>query len=305
MSEPLGRDTSASGMNERTEHGTEPGKAKPLADLLLALYRFWHGRLGLKGAGYLIGKIAPLAESLQRFPIRLPEGHSILVDFRDVSSMSWVNHLLGEEFQEAALINAINFATDGDAVVWDIGANCGLFSYLLIHSPKVKRIIFFEPNEHMFRMCASALIAYPNATGFHAALSDKSEDADLFVPAGATTMGSLQPQKLAPGARRLRVRCITGDDLVAQGAPAPDVIKIDTEGHEPAVLRGLIKTIRTHKPVIFLEHLNFDEADISSLLPEDYEAFSISSPSGVLGKGFNKALSHNSAFIPRSRQLTV
>jgi len=292
-------------MNRQTEHGTEPGKAKPLADLLLTLYRFWHGRLGLKGAGYIIGKIAPLAESLQRFPIRLPEGNSILVDFRDVSSMSWVNHLLGEEFQEAALINAINFAMDGDAVVWDIGANCGLFSYLLIQSPKVKRIVFFEPNDQMYKMCTNALTAYPNASGFNVALSDKSEDAFLFVPAGATTMGSLQPQKTVKEARRLRVRCITGDDLIAQGAPSPDIIKIDTEGHEPAVLRGLTKTIRTHKPLIFLEHLNFDKADISKLLPADYEAFSISLPNGVLAKGFNKDFSHNSAFIPRSRQLSV
>lgn len=301
MSETLAREASASSMNKQADHKAEPGKAKPLADLLLALYRFWHGRLGLKGAGYLIGKIAPLAESLQTFPIRLPEGHSIHVDFRDVSSMSWVNHLLGEEFQEAALIKAINFAMDGDAVVWDIGANCGLFSYLLIQSPKVKRIVFFEPNDHMYKMCTNALTAYPKATGFNVALSDKSEDADLFVPAGATTMGSLQPQKMVTGTRSLRVRCITGDALIAQGSPAPDIIKIDTEGHEPAVLRGLTKTIRTHKPLIFLEHLNFDEADISRLLPEDYEVFSISSPDGVLSKGFSKDLNHNSAFIPRGR----
>jgi FkbM family methyltransferase len=293
-------------MNRPPIHGSGVTEADgKLAELLLAFYQLWHGRLGLKGAGYLIGKLARRSKSLQNFSLRLPEGHSIPVDFRDVSSMSWVNHLLGEEFQEAALIKAINFAMDSDTVVWDIGANCGLFSYLLIQSPKVKRIIFCEPNEHMFRMCTNALIAYPNTTGFNVALSHKSEDADLFVPAGATTMGSLQPQKMAPGGSRLRVRCITGDDLIAQGTPAPDVIKIDTEGHEPAVLQGLAKAIQTYRPLIFLEHLSFDEADISSLLPADYEAFSISSTSGALAKGFSKDLSHNSAFIPRGRQPIV
>jgi FkbM family methyltransferase len=272
------------------------------ADLLLAFYRFWHGRLGLKGAGYLIGKNALLAKSLQSFPLCLPEGHSIIIDFRDVSSVSWVNHLLGEEFQEAALIRAITSTMQKEAVVWDVGANCGLFSYLMAQSPKVKQIVFFEPNEHMFRMCCDALKIYSKASGLNVALSDKGGEADLVVPPGASTMGSLQSQTLPSAASRLRVHCVTGDDLVTQGLPAPDVIKIDTEGHELAILRGLSATIHKYQPAIFLENLSFDGSDFSRLLPSTYEIFSIDSPSGSLVKGFNKSLSHNSAFIPRDRR---
>jgi FkbM family methyltransferase len=275
---------------------------KNWADLLLAFYHFWHGRLGLKGAGYLIGKNALLAKSLQSFPLRLPEGHSIIIDFRDVSSMSWVNHLLGEEFQEAALIRAITSTIQKDAVVWDVGANCGLFSYLTAQSPRVKQIVFCEPNEHMFRMCCDALKIYSKASGLNVALSDKCGEADLVVPLGASTMGSLQSQTLSSAASRLRVRCVTGDDLVTQGLPVPDVIKIDTEGHELAVLRGLTATIHKYQPAIFLENLSFDGSDFSRLLPSTYEIFSIDSPSGALVKGCNKSLSHNSAFIPRDRR---
>jgi len=290
-------------MKHRSECGTQSVQGdKTWSALPLAFYRFWHGQLGLKGAGYVIGKIALLAKSLQSFPLRLSEGHSIIVDFRDVSSMSWVNHLLGEEFQEAALIRAITSTIQEKAVVWDVGANCGLFSYLTAQSPRVKQIVFYEPNEHMFRMCCDALQIYPKVSGLNVALSDKGGEADLVVPPGATTLGALQPETLPSAASRLRVRCITGDDLIAQGSPVPDVIKIDTEGHELAVLRGLAETIRKHQPVIFLENLSFNASDFCRLLPSTYEVFSIASPSGSLAKGFNKDLSHNSAFIPRDRR---
>jgi len=274
---------------------------KPLGALLVSFYRLWHGFLRLKGAGWLIRRLAPVSKSLQNFPLRLPEGQIITLDFRDISAMSWVNHLLGEEFQEAALIKAITSTLEQDSVVWDVGANCGLFSYLMAQAPKVKQIVFCEPNDHMFKMCCDALLAYPKASGLNVALSHTSGEADLVVPAGASTLGSLNPEELAAAATRSRVRCVTGDALIEQGLPAPDVIKIDTEGHELSVLHGLAETIRKHQPTIFLENLNFSEADIVCLLSATYEVFSIASPNGSLAKGFNRNLSHNSAFIPRDR----
>jgi FkbM family methyltransferase len=167
--------------------------------------------------------------------------------------------------------------------------------------PKLKQIVFCEPNKDMFKMCCDALLVYSTASGLNAALSHTSGEADLVVPAGASTLGSLNPENLAVAATRSRVRCVTGDALIEQGLPTPDVIKIDTEGHELSVLSGLAKAIRKHQPVIFLEHRNLSEADIFRLLPSTYEVFSITSPSGFLVRGFNRNLSHNSAFIPRDR----
>ncbi|CAN5774390.1 hypothetical protein BH11VER1_BH11VER1_10870 [soil metagenome] len=45
----------------------------------------------------------------------------------------------------------------------------------------------------------------------------------------------------------------TGDDLCEACAFAPDVIKIDVEGHEVKVVKGLLKVIELTRPLIFLE----------------------------------------------------
>lgn len=60
----------------------------------------------------------------------------------------------------------------------------------------------------------------------------------------------------APGgdmSRKLKMRKISGTELCRQNNFVPDVIKIDVEGHEAKVLRGLETIISADRPLIFLE----------------------------------------------------
>jgi FkbM family methyltransferase len=45
----------------------------------------------------------------------------------------------------------------------------------------------------------------------------------------------------------------TGDELCGSLSFEPDVIKMDVEGHEVKVFKGLAKVIERHRPLIFLE----------------------------------------------------
>ena len=62
----------------------------------------------------------------------------------------------------------------------------------------------------------------------------------------------------------------TGDNIFA--AEKPSMIKIDVEGMELQVLAGLCKTIKSHKPVIFVEvDRRNDEAFQSWVSEVEYE----------------------------------
>lgn len=53
--------------------------------------------------------------------------------------------------------------------------------------------------------------------------------------------------------RTLDVPMTTGDELCREEGFEPDVVKIDVEGHEVKVLRGLKETMRRCRPSVFLE----------------------------------------------------
>ena len=55
------------------------------------------------------------------------------------------------------------------------------------------------------------------------------------------------------GKKLISVDKITGDQLCKERGFEPDVIKIDVEGHEVKVCKGLASTISTFRPLIFLE----------------------------------------------------
>ena len=61
----------------------------------------------------------------------------------------------------------------------------------------------------------------------------------------------LHPENYQP--RKIMVRRL--DDVMAELEPAGNIsfIKIDTEGFEPMVLKGAMKTIRKHRPVMVVE----------------------------------------------------
>lgn len=278
------------------------------ANSLVSFYRFWRGRLGLKGAGLALRLLAPVTRGLQRYPLVLPEGHVVHIDFTDVSAWYWINHLLGDRLEERGLLQAMKHAARPGDVVWDVGANAGLLSYLLVRSLPSCAVVFFEPNPAVYAIASEALAPFAQAKGVPVGLSsDSKATARMVVPQGGSTVGSLggAPAERASGG--LTVRLARGDELIERGEiPAPNVIKIDTEGHEAEVLAGLGRTIARLRPKIFFEHISLSDAQVSALVPQGYDIFSVSDRSGETRPGFDRRRGHNSALLPcKSRQEAV
>jgi hypothetical protein len=100
-----------------------------------------------------------------------------------------------------------------------------------------------------------------NVTVFDVACSDGNtdmyvEDFDLDIPGNYGEMHMRDSGQLCTSKRIDDI-----DDIYA-----PDLIKIDVEGHELQVLRGSLETITEYKPIIFYEAHGNDLDDIYTLL---------------------------------------
>jgi FkbM family methyltransferase len=154
----------------------------------------------------------------------------------------WLARLLATPGYETKF-RAIVFATvsRGD-LVWDVGANVGLYTVGFAERVGSEgRVFAFEPspiNQARLRVAVEELtnvVIVPLALGAEGAMVRFEQGGDRFGATSRVLDG--------PGAGEgdaLEVQVERGDALVAAGTiPLPSIIKIDTEGAELDVLRGL------------------------------------------------------------------
>jgi FkbM family methyltransferase len=153
----------------------------------------------------------------------------------------------GEEHEESFRLAMFACIRPGDCV-WDVGANVGYYSELFASAvgPSGK-VISFEPSAE----CAAVLQERARDRSAGAsweieplALSDADGDSWLSMRAGVTAPGNQTVSGDGPGA--IAVQTARGDSLLANGYPAPAVVKIDVEGFEGEVLDGMGSVLHLH-----------------------------------------------------------
>ena len=135
-------------------------------------------------------------------------------------------------------------ATNPTAVVFDVGANTGQYSRLVREIGPRTVVHSFEPHPAAFeKLAEAAAIDGFAAHGF--ALGDNSGEIEFFDYADeeGSQHASIYREVIEglhgrPAASQ-KVRCETLDTVIAGMAiPSINLLKIDTEGHELAVLKG-------------------------------------------------------------------
>jgi FkbM family methyltransferase len=172
---------------------------------------------------------------------------------RNIGRFSGLNRLLiivfrGQEYEgqfQSAMLGVIR---PGD-VVWDVGANVGLYSSIFaqIAGPS-GRVVAWEPSAVNLQRLNDRVAALSNVTVMPVGLGDR-EGTVLFEqgddPLGASSKIIDRPVDPSGSSS---VQLLVGDQAVRSGAIAiPNVIKVDTEGYELDVLRGLRQTLRLHQ----------------------------------------------------------
>ena len=141
----------------------------------------------------------------------------------------------------------------------DIGANIGHYTLRLseLVGP-AGRVISVEPTPDSFwLLCANARQApHSNVTLLNVAASSAFALAGMTIPVGDTGLKNLYMAKLDQGATDVRVLTVPFDCLDLPHRIA--LVKIDVEGHEAEVLRGMQRFLTRDRPVFILEESSPD-----------------------------------------------
>ena len=145
----------------------------------------------------------------------------------------------------------------------DVGANDGSLTARMVAA--FTRVISIEPAAESFARLNAAWGSHPQVTVLPVAVTDHEGILTLEVRSAPITSGQLtaagmpyygqQPGEhhWGPVTGRRDIGCTTLDALAEQCGD-PDLVKIDTEGHEVQVLRGAKGLLAGRKPRLIVEY---------------------------------------------------
>jgi len=160
---------------------------------------------------------------------------------------------------EHLLRNAMELVRPGD-VVWDVGANIGLFAFAAaVRSGEKGKVIAFEPDAWLVQLLRRSAAIQPSTSAPVSvvpaavastislrsfAIASRARAANALVGYGRPQMGNVHETQTIVALNL---------DWLLENLPAPNVIKCDVEGAEVEVFSGQIKIMRKVRPAIICE----------------------------------------------------
>lgn len=158
-----------------------------------------------------------------------------------------------------------------DSTFIDIGANIGYFSLLAARSAPEGKIVAFEPVSYLFEALEKnvALNNIVNIQPAKIAISEKNESRLIYLSAEDNTgMSSFcKPENYSGKSETVKVLSLDSW-FAGSGLSKIDIIKIDVEGNELAVLKGMKRVMEICRPHMLLE-VNPETLSHFSLTPAD------------------------------------
>lgn len=183
-----------------------------------------------------------------------------------------------------ALARAAAPFVDPEGVFLDVGANIGFFTKVLARETNFRGTAhLFEPLPHLVNHARATASRLPFSAPVHAfGLGDEDTKLRLFIDAaGNFGWNTMVAEKASPGMVPIRIRIRRFDPKMIRNR-VPSFVKIDVEGAEYRVLRGMLPALEewNPRPPILCEigwgvnHPNWDEelAVFKELAALGYEA---------------------------------
>lgn len=230
---------------------------------------------------------------------KLPNGRSVFSLNRNETE-----HLYKEIFEDQAYILSDATALPERPMIFDVGANIGLFALFASERWPGSRIVCFEPVPEVFDVLERNLVQIPDVVARNVAVGATTEIREMVYYPRYTMLSGFGAEAAADRAtveryvrnvtgqipddevrqeilegldemlagrfeqRTVPVRVETMTDVVADLAvPRIDLLKVDVEGAEIEVLRGMDNTVwnLVGSAVVEVAH-NSDELDVAEAL---------------------------------------
>ena len=158
-------------------------------------------------------------------------------------------------------------------VVWDVGANIGLFTFASAYIAGSKGQIYaFEADPWLVQLLQRSAAIQPSACApiriVPAAVANSCDIRTFNIARRSRASNSLAElgQGQTGGIKERQTVVSLSLDWLSQRLPAPDVLKIDVEGAELEVLTGAKGMLRDKKPIIMCEVCESTCVQVSEIL---------------------------------------
>ena len=151
-----------------------------------------------------------------------------------------------------------------DSVFWDIGANIGIYTIFAATATPCKTILAFEPAYYNYNeLCINTILNQKHDVITPYCIGVSNETSLNKVNISCEEIGSSGHDVKYKRRSGLTTGCVTFsvDEMVEMGLKSPTHIKIDVDGIEPFIIRGMKKTLETVESLLVeftlsdLEHM--------------------------------------------------
>jgi FkbM family methyltransferase len=172
-------------------------------------------------------------------------------------------------------------------VAFDVGAHVGWITVWLAQLVgPAGRVVAFEPGLNNLPYLRRNLATLPQATLVESAVGAADGQATLFEESltGQNNALGAPYHRLAANAAQTvavaeiterRVTLLALDSFAARENLAPDLVKLDVEGHELAVLQGMARLLHEAPPMLLLEVTQHHAAIHALLVRAGYRLFAV------------------------------
>lgn len=187
-------------------------------------------------------------------------------------------HLFENERWLFQLLKSLVSLNSGNLVI-DVGVNTGQTLLKFMAIDRNIRYIGFEPNPNCLHYLYELIRRneFSSVTIFPFAVSDKNGlvDLEMYSDSSTDSLASIVPNFRGGKRSVMKVPVVNGEDIEILSEVKIGIIKIDVEGGELEVIRGLLSVIKHNRPILICEVLPVYSIENQSRLERQNELESI------------------------------